>query len=59
MINMIKQGGDEVAYVKEFIANTIADIASLPTNCAPGSSCLVIEDSSVWILDGNNEWQPL
>lgn len=59
MINMIKQGGDEIAYVKDFVADTIADIASLPTNCAPGSSCFVIENSSVWMLNGSNVWQEI
>jgi hypothetical protein len=59
MIHIIKQGGDEIAYVKDFVADTTADIASLPTNCAPGSSCFVIENSSVWMLNGNNVWQEI
>ena len=59
MINMIKQGGDETAYVKDFVADTRVDINSLPTSCAPGSSCLVIEDSSVWMLNGNKVWQAI
>ena len=59
MINIIKQGGDEIAYVKEFVADTIADIASLPTNCAPGSSCFILENSSVWMLNSNNVWQEI
>ena len=50
----IKQQGDTVqSYVIEAVADTRADIASLPTTWAVGSTYLVIEDSSVWIL-GND-----
>ena len=43
----IKQQGETVqTYVIEAVADTRADIASLPTTWAVGSTCLVIEDSS-------------
>ena len=56
----IKQQGDTVqTYVIEAVADTRADIASLPTTWAVGSTCLIIEDSSVWILGNNLIWQEL
>lgn len=56
----IKQQGDTVqTYVIEAVADTRADIASLPTTWAVGSTCLVIEDSSVWILGNDLIWYEL
>jgi hypothetical protein len=46
----------------EIVAQTRADIAALPTNydkISFGSQCLCLEDSSVWILDGNNTWKEI
>lgn len=56
----IKQQGDTVqSYVIEAVTDTCADIASLPTTWAVGSTCLVIEDSSVWILGNDLIWHEL
>lgn len=56
----IKQQGDTVqTYVIEAVADTRADIASLPTTWAVGSTCLIIEDSSVWILGNDLIWHEL
>ena len=56
----IKQQGDTVqSYVIEAVTDTRADIASLPTTWAVGSTCLVIEDSSVWILGNDLIWHEL
>lgn len=56
----IKQQGDTVqTYVIEAVADTRADIANLPTTWAVGSTCLVIEDSSVWILGNDLIWHEL
>ena len=61
--------------LKHFICDTTADIANLPTNLAEGipddgqsyekekidvgSTALVTEDSSVWILSPNGTWVEL
>ena len=56
----IKQQGDTVqSYDIEAVADTREDIASLPTTWAVGSTCLVIEDSSVWILGNDLIWHEL
>ena len=46
-------------YHAEFVADARADIASLPTDCEVGSSCIVIEDSSVWMLNTEHVWTEL
>ena len=46
-------------YYTELIADTLADIAKLPTSYAAGSTCLVIEDSSVWVIGNDLNWHKL
>lgn len=53
------QNSDDIVpnYVA-LVADKLTDIATLPTKIyAPGSTCLVIEDSSLWILSTEDkEW---
>lgn len=48
-------------YLSSLQADTRSDIETLPV--APevglGSDCIVIEDSSVWLLNSQNEWKEL
>lgn len=48
-----------VPYYMAFVADKITDVDNLPTNCAPGSTCTVIENSSVWMLGTDNKWHKL
>ena len=41
----------------EAIAEERIDIDTAPTDVGIGSTCFVIEDSSVWILDSEKIWQ--
>ena len=59
MFNIIKQGERSSAYVTEYVADTPADLADLPTNNAPGSTCIVISTSEVYMLNNNKEWKRL
>ena len=58
----ISKSGDSVQYgVIEAMVNTKADIATLPTTWEPGSACICIEDSSVYMLgnpdvNGEKSW---
>jgi hypothetical protein len=52
----IKEGGETKKYVSEFVADKIEDIDSLPTNVSIGSSCICLENSSIYIL-GSAGWQ--
>lgn len=61
--------------LKQFVCDTVADVANLPTNTKKGTSsegqkfeeetvdigstCLVLEDSSVWMLSPNGTWVEL
>lgn len=56
----IKQQGDTVQNgIIEYVADTRADIDKIPKFGLMGSTCLVIEDSSVWILDSDKNWHEL
>lgn len=61
MINIREQSGKTTAYVTEFTVDKEDEIANLPIfpSCAKGSVCLCIEDSTVYILNGENEWVAL
>ncbi len=58
-ISITKQQDKTYAYVTEYVADTVADVDTLPTTAAPGSICIVIEDSSVYMLNTNREWKKL
>ena len=45
--------------VVEIIADFISDVDDLPTNYGVGSSCLVLENSSVWMLGNDALWHEL
>lgn len=53
---IIQQGDTVQSYVIEAVCNTREDIENLPTDWLAGSSCFVIEDSSVWMLSLDGIW---
>lgn len=59
MYATITTSGKTMAYVMEFVVDNLSDIDTLPIypDCAPGSSCLVLENSSVWMLGTDNIWK--
>ena len=59
MVNYIGQGGSTQYNVVEMVADNVTDIANLPKNVAPGSTCFVIENSSVYMFGGDKEWKEL
>lgn len=56
MSNYIGQGGQTQYNVVELVVDTVAEIANLPINVAPGSTCFVIENSSVYMLNSIGQW---
>lgn len=59
MISMYKQNDNISAYVSEFVCDTVADIADLPTEknkVYPGSTALVAATGEVYILNASREW---
>ena len=59
MYSITAQSGNVSSYVMEFQVDKLEDIATLPTTWKTGSSCIVIEDSSVFMLNNNKEWVEL
>ena len=59
MFKIYKSGDMTMAYVVELVADTLEDKDNLPTTFAPGSTCLVQEDSSVWMLSPSRHWEEL
>lgn len=59
MINIRQQNDKIGVYVNEYVADTEADVQNLPTDVYPGSACIVIETSNVYMLNNNKEWKLL
>ena len=59
MYRIIANGEDVQQTVVEIVADTLADIETLPTMFSPGSDCIVLEDSSVWMLGNDKVWHEL
>ena len=45
--------------VVEVVVDTAADIDDLPTTFGIGSDCIVLEDSSVYMLGNDRTWHEL
>lgn len=54
--SVIQQGDTASTYVMQVVADTLEDVANLPTSWVSGSSCLCLEDSSVWMLNTQKVW---
>lgn len=53
----ISANRNQVAHnTKKFIVDFASDVATLPTDCAPGSTAFVIENSSHYMLNNYKQW---
>jgi hypothetical protein len=59
MYKIIKNGDTTSSSVTELVADHVSDVDILPTNVGAGSSCIVIENSSVWMLGNDGKWHQL
>lgn len=62
MYILTKADKNNIRNLFEITADTLSDIQSLPTDrdkIRAGSTCICIEDSSVWILGNDYEWHQL
>jgi hypothetical protein len=61
--SITSQSGQTTYQVTEYVVNTEADVASVPTDVASGSSILVIETGQVYMMsvmeDGTKQWELL
>lgn len=56
MVNLYSQNGDVQYNIVEYVVDTEADLATLPTNVAMGSTALVIANTTVYMLNSKKEW---
>ena len=64
MYRVISNGEDVQQNVVEIIADTLSDLDDLQTETetsyyGAGSDCIVLEDSSVWMLGNDKIWHRL
>ena len=52
-------GNNIQSSVVEIVADTVADVADLPTDVGVGSDCIVLENSSVYMLGSDLIWHEL
>jgi len=58
-VYMSKQSNRTDYNLREYILDTTADVASLPTTDAPGSTAFVIETGTALMLNTQGEWKEL
>lgn len=57
--SLIKQDNDVAYNIREFMCDSPSDLVNLPTDAAPGSTCIVISSSTVYMLNTNKEWKEI
>lgn len=56
MVSLIKQDGETLYGIKEYILDTPLDIPDLPVNVGAGSTAFVISTSEKYMLNGQKKW---
>ena len=56
MISIIKNGEDVQYNVMELTCDTVADVATAPTDYAPGSTLFVVATADVYMLNSEKVW---
>ena len=59
MYNIIRQGDADQNNILQYCCDTREDFAKPPIKDDAGSACIVIEDSSVWMLGTDKEWHKI
>lgn len=60
MATMVYKNGDNTqSSLVEIVADKVEDIDSLDTSYFPGSTCVVTENSSVYMLGPDGVWHEL
>ena len=56
----LSDNGNKPVYGKvSYVADTRADVANVPITDAAGSTCFVIGDSSVFMLNTQKQWKEI
>jgi hypothetical protein len=56
---IISNGPNIQTSVAEIVVDTLADLDSVPTTFGVGSDCIVLENSSVYMLGSDKVWHEL
>lgn len=56
---IIQQGNAVDTYVLSLVVDSKSDVADLPTDIKTGSTCICLEDSSVWMLGNDKVWHEI
>ena len=59
MYKIIKNGDNTSSSVVQLVADQVSDVDILPKNVGVGSSCIVLENSSVWMIGNDKQWHKL
>ena len=59
MYNIIRQGDADQNNILQYCCDIREDSAKLPIKDDAGSACIVIEDSSVHMLDSKGQWKEI
>ena len=50
--------GDVEYGINEYVCDTEEELKELP-RCKMGSAALVLENSTIYVKDGNGDWRPI
>jgi len=56
---VIRNADTTQSSVVEIVADTLQDLNELSTDYGIGSDCIVLENSSVWMLGNDKQWHEL
>jgi hypothetical protein len=56
MHSIIRQNDKQQYGVMEYIVDEESEVSTLPTTASPGSTCLVIETSTTYMLNNKKQW---
>lgn len=56
---VIRNADTTQSSVVEIVADTLQDLEELSTDYGIGSDCIVLENSSVWMLGNDKQWHEL
>ena len=59
MYNIIRQGDTDQNNILQYCCDTREDLAKLSTGYCAGIICIVIEDSSVHMLNSEGRWKEI
>ena len=57
MYNIIRQGDEDQNNILQYCCDTRENFAKFPTKDSARSTCIVINDSSVHMLDSEEQWK--